>query len=289
MKRRKVIAWVSVLVVLVGLVVVLAFTAFSLKTVEVDYRTSSFNIEITDKQIIKASKIKKGGTIFFRNKKQYIKNIEQADPYINVINIETVFPNKMVIHIAERQEVYSVEHEGGFYICDEDLKVLRVSASIDGEKSLPLSVGAPVGSYKVGDFITEIKNPKLYQAFFENNRNLGAQQELIKSIEVGTKYDTEIKDDVNILKIDLHSGQTLTIANYHFALSYKVHLFLEAYSNLFDMIGKESLQEDGSKVVLTQQNLETCEIYVDNEYSEGLNGYKNEENCYFKIFRLNKI
>ena len=264
----------------------LTFTAFSLRAVEVDFRTSRQYITSSAEEIIESGKIKKGGTIFFRDKKKYIENIENEFPYINVINIETVFPNKFVIHVSERQEVYALKHQSGYYICDEEFRVLRVCDNFESDQQNPilLTLDSEIGVYKAGEFIKEGTNPKLYQAIYENNRSLGVAKELIKSVDVTKKYDRGIQGEIDVLSISLFSGQTLTIANYQYALSYKTYLFFEVYSNMFDMIGKESLQEDGTKVILDENNLKDCEIYIDNFYGEGFDGDHFKENCYFKIF-----
>lgn len=280
MKKKKLIVALSSLVVIVGLFVLLSFTAFSLRTVEVDFRTSAQNLTATQEEIIETSGIKKGGTVFFRNKDKYEGNIEKAYPYIKVINIETVFPNKMIVHVAERQEVYALEGENEFYVCDEEFKVLNVVQALDDEDAILLKTSKKISAYQAGQYITEIENPKIYQALYENNRSLGAQKEFISSIEMEKEYDEGVKEEVDVLRLSLSSGQTVTIANYKKDLSKKAHLMFEVYSSLFDMAGKESLQEDGSMAELTIDNLKTCEIYINNYYT----GENLKENCYFKIF-----
>ncbi|MBO5395127.1 MAG: FtsQ-type POTRA domain-containing protein [Clostridia bacterium] len=286
MKKKKVIAWVSSLVVIIGLCVLLSFTFFSVKEVELDFRTSKTNITATDEEIIEASGIKEGGTIFFRNKAAYAENIESEFAYINVINIESVFPSKLVVHLAEREEVYAVKGEDNFYICDEELRVLRVVEIFESDQSnaMLLTADAEVKNLKVGQYITQFTNPKLYQSLFANNRTLAAQKSLIKQIDITKEFDEGLQQKVDTLKLKLHSGQTVTIANYMVALSYKTHLMMEVYSSLFDMADKDSLQEDGSLAPLTLENLKSCEIYINNYYTQGGNLKLDQENCYFKIF-----
>ena len=282
MKKKKLIVWISSLVFVVGLLVLLSFTAFSLKSVEIDFRTSHPHTNATEEEIIENADIQLGGSVFFRNKNKIKANIEGTYPYLKVINIETIFPSKFVIHIAERQEVYAVEYSGGHYICDENLRVLRTSDSFVNTQSnaMLLDVWQVSDLYVPGDYLPENLNPMLYQNMFENNRTLGQQKEIIQKIALTTRYDVDLKKEVDAVTLSLFGGQTVTFANYQVDLSYKTFLFVEAYSNLFDMAGKESKQEDGSMATLTAENLKTCEIYINNYHV-----YEGQEQIsYFKIF-----
>lgn len=278
------IVGISALVLVVGLILLLSYTFFSLKEVELDYRTSHTNITATDEEIIESGQIKMGGTVFFRNKAKIEENIENEFPYLNVINIETVFPSKFVIHLAERQEVYAIQGNEEYYICDEEFRVLDIEKDLDQTRAILLTGDFSLERMDVGQYITSIDNSKIYQALYEKNLTLGNQKDLIEKITLCTIYDDGIKEDIDAVKVSLKGGQTLTLANPEENLSYKAHLFMQVYANLFDMIGKESLQADGSMALLTEENLKTCEIFINNYYTPSQNG---GENCYFKIFVAN--
>jgi len=284
LKKKLIISVCSVFFV-VGIIVLLAYTFFSLGEVKIDFRTSATIEEnATEEDIIKASGIELGGTVFFRNKQKYIDNIEYEYPYLNVINIETEFPSTMVIHIAYRQEVYAVEGQDGFYICDEEFKVLKIKETFESttENAILLSGDLQIKNEKVGDYLDI--DVKLYQAFYQNNYRLGMCKDLIKEIKVEKEFDDSIAQERKVLKLNLYSGQTVSIANYQVNLPYKVYLFSQVYSSLFEMAGKESLQKDGTYERLTLENLKNCEIYINNYYTEdGILNLENEK-CYFKIF-----
>ena len=74
MKKKWIIA-LSVIVGIVLILVILAFTLFSLKSVSIDYRTNKVYITATDDEIIESADIDMGGSVFFRNKQYYIDNI----------------------------------------------------------------------------------------------------------------------------------------------------------------------------------------------------------------------
>lgn len=125
-KAKKIIIALSGVLSILILLIILCFTAFSLKTVKIDFRTSLENITFSEKEILESGKFKKGGSVFFHGKTNYKKNLENFNPYIKVVNIETVFPSTFVVHLVERQEVFAIAFEGGYYICDEELRVLRI-------------------------------------------------------------------------------------------------------------------------------------------------------------------
>lgn len=124
-KHKKLIIVLSVIVALLITLIVLMFTLFSLKSVEIEFETG--NKIITNEmqnQII--SEIDLGGTVFFKNKDEMTSKIEKKYPYVKVINIETILPNKFIIHIAERQEIYAITSLNRTCYLDNELKVLRV-------------------------------------------------------------------------------------------------------------------------------------------------------------------
>lgn len=272
---------ISSLVIVLGLVLTLCFTLFSLKSVEIDWRTSHALVTVNDEEIFEGSGIKKGGSVFFQSKKKYIKKIEALDPYIEVVNIETTFPSTFVIHIAERQEVYSIAFEGGAYICDEDFRVLRVAEGFESDSQNPMALFFPQqvpSDVEVGEYL-DADLPPLYQAFFENNRTLGEQCELIRSVELSSIVNDMTGKEEKVLTLSLFSGQTFKLVNAERGLVAKVKLMLDVFSQMWNYIGKTITTPDG-EVELTADNLKTCTIEI-NSY---LSPSRGENECYFNIF-----
>jgi len=280
--KKKLIVALSIVGALIGLIILLLFTLFSLRTIDVDFRTSQLNITATEEKIIEESGIKKGGTVFFRNKKKYAKSIEEISPYIKVVNIETVFPSKWIIHIAERQEVYAIPFEKGHYICDEEMRVLKIDTAYqnDASNSILLNLASPIqdNDVKEGEYL-DIVVPQMYQAFFENNRTLGEQQEIIESITLSNELNKVTQKDEMVATLKLFSGQTVKIVNTEYGLVSKVKLMINVYSQLFEYIGK-TLKTESGDVVLTEQHLKTCTIEINNY----LHPEHGKNDCYFNIF-----
>ena len=282
MKKKLIIAS-SFLVVLIALIITLSFTVFSLKTVEIDYRTSRTALmQVEDDDIISAGEFKLGSPVLFHSKKEYKEKIEGLNPYIKVINIETVFPDKFVVHICERQEVYAVEYDGGHYICDEDLRVLKVDEEYTSNNSNPILLNFENEfdkTYQAGDYIEE-ENPEIYHSLFSLNRPLAQQQELIESISLSSQHDDNINQDVKVAAVKFFSGQTVKIVNYVYGLDAKVKMMMDVYTQLFNFKDKEITLKDGSEHTLTIDDLQTCTIYINNYYDYS---QYDEKDCYFDI------
>lgn len=282
MKKKWIIA-LSIIVGIVLILVILAFTLFSLKSVSIDYRTNKVYITATDDEIIESADIDMGGSVFFRNKQYYIDNIERANPYVKVVNIETVFPSSFVIHIAERQKVFAVEHNGQCYIVDEDYKVLEIIGEYNPEQTDAILLnGLEVSgtSYAVGEFLQVTNSQPIYSALYENNRPLNEQKEMIESITFASTFDDNLGREVDIIELKFFSGQTFKIINSSYGLRYKTALMLDVFSQIYDFIG-QTVTIDGEDVLLTEENLKTATIEIRNYYDYRV---YDESDCYFQIF-----
>ena len=281
MKKKWIIA-LSVILGVVILIIILAFTVFSLKSVEIDFRTSKSYITATDEEIIESGEFSYGSSVFFHGKKKYEERLESKYPYLKVINIETVFPSRFIVHVAERQEVFALSHNGQVYICDEEFKVLRIESSFTSDQTNPILLeGALVRGdyYAVGEFMDVESFPPIYSALYENNRPLGEQISLIESINLEQIYDDNINQTQPALALKFFNGQTYKIYNCTYGLTYKVRLMLEVFSQIYTYIGK-TITIDGGEVVLTEENLKTATIEIRNYYDYREHG---EEDCYFEI------
>lgn len=176
-KAKKIIIALSGVLSILTLLIILCFTAFSLKTVKIDFRTSLENITVSEKEILESGKFKKGGSVFFHGKNGYKKNLENFNPYIKVVNIETVFPSTFVVHLVERQEVFAIAFEGGHYICDEELRVLRIclNENNDNETNDNNSNGnentTDNGNVTVNEIEIKIENENINDSEIENDND----------------------------------------------------------------------------------------------------------------------
>lgn len=278
-KTKKILISLSSVVLLAAILVTLAFTVFSLKTVKIDWRTSHANVTLSDQQLIDGGQFSFGSSVFFHSKKGYQEKIESLSPYLDVVNIETVFPSTFVIHLAQRQEVYAFSSGQQTLICDQNLRILRLEqdfSSTQDNAMLVQGLSFKEISYQPGQYL-EIENfIDVYSSLFECNRTLSQQQALIKSIQFVQEYDENIKETQTTAVLQLFGGQSVQIKNASYGLKYKLDMFLQVYSNLYSLIG----QEIASGGVWTKEILDGCTIIVNNYYNFSEH---NESECYFNI------
>ena len=196
LKHKKLLISLGVVLGLVLLIIILSFTLFSLHTVTVEFKnntqifTEESKLSISENEVIKY-----GSPIYTINKSKIIEELEKDKPYLEVINIETVFPNKFIIHCAEREETYAVKAgDKKYFICDKDFKVLTIRPNYTslqdnsilflGLENLILNTNR-VNEGEFLEFSSEgemLKN--IGQAMLLNNKTVSDQRALIKSIEL---------------------------------------------------------------------------------------------------------
>ena len=115
-KKKKWLIAGGVIIGIVAIFLILLFTVFTLKTVDIKFHTSVDKLVGMQEQIIEKGDFRYNSTVVFHSKKGYVDKLEKEFPYLEVVNIETVFPNKFVLHVAEREEVYAVKTENDFLI-----------------------------------------------------------------------------------------------------------------------------------------------------------------------------
>jgi len=129
-KHKKATIICSIVFVLLIILVVLMFTVFLLKDVKVELKTGTEHLTQEVVSEIENEALKTGGSVLFLGKEKLISRLEKQFPYLKIVNIETQIPNKLVIHAAEREELFAVNSGEKSYFLDEEFKILRVENSI---------------------------------------------------------------------------------------------------------------------------------------------------------------
>ena len=106
------------------------FTVFLLKDVKVELKTGTEHLTQEVVSEIENEALKTGGSVLFLGKEKLISRLEKQFPYLKIVNIETQIPNKLIIHAAEREELFAVNSGEKSYFLDEEFKILRVENSI---------------------------------------------------------------------------------------------------------------------------------------------------------------
>ncbi|HPD02197.1 MAG TPA: FtsQ-type POTRA domain-containing protein [Eubacteriales bacterium] len=110
-------------------VVILNFTVFTVSSVEVKFAGEGGHI--SEDEILEAAAIKPANNIFTISEHLVVSRIQSKLPSVKVINIERVFPNKIIIHVAVRHPVLAFKAVGTdtFALVDREFCVVEVLES----------------------------------------------------------------------------------------------------------------------------------------------------------------
>lgn len=219
-KEHKALSKVIFIALIVGaaLLVLAALTAivmllFPVKEIEVEGDS-----RYAYSEIIEISGVEEGNRLFYLNKEKAENKILQAFPYLESVEVESYFPNKIKITIKEYEDVYLVPHEQGFCYVNGQFEILEIveSAPTYDEFSgiyikLENTVSGEVGDVYVNDdskraseLIAYIKQYGFYQYLnivdvddkYDNGFIVGKRYKFV----LGSMADVEEKID-NILKV----------------------------------------------------------------------------------------
>lgn len=300
--RKKLLITLSILFGFVAVLLILFWTLFGLSSVSVQYHSTKDNLTISNSEIVKAGEFRKHASVLFEGKKKSIKKIEKFASenenfaYLRIINIETKFPNKFVIHVSEREELFSVAYGEKFLICDRDLRVLRIMDGYASSATNPIlleDLTIQNTDVKVGDFLqvqeSNIKN--LYGALLRNNQSLAMQLGHYKKMQISSYEDAITHENFFALSMETFSGRKFVIRNIDFALNEKVQKMLAVESELFalEVDGDGDIIKAGEKIYVVR--LESGEyVSFDAEKHEEADkvalSYDLLSNCYIKIDNL---
>lgn len=137
LKNKKILILFCVLVGVAALAV-LSGVLFSVQHIEVRLSNAAFELKST--QMEESLEDLRGRNILALNETEIADRLEEAYPYAEVLRIERVFPSRVVVHVAERYEVYAVQSGDVFLHTDRNGRILRISDS--PASNLPLETAA---------------------------------------------------------------------------------------------------------------------------------------------------
>ena len=154
MKNKRLVIILSVFAFLV-LIAVLCSTVFTVKEVSINWLTTSPNITQSDEEF--AADVEKGESVFLVDKDAIIRKLEEKYPYLRVVSVEVKFPNKLVLHTAERQELYSLKIKDNKHaILDSDCKVLRIVTDSQLSAITVKPIRVDVNGYSIKENVFEV-------------------------------------------------------------------------------------------------------------------------------------
>ena len=213
MKNKKLVVCLIIFACLVVLVV-LSSAIFALSNVSVNFVYDSPSFEDKQQEIIDSADFAYGTNVLFLKKQPYISRLEKNFPYLKVLNIETKFPNKLVINCEERQEFFAVKLIDNTYaIIDEDYKILKKTSSFVNTQNnaILLDGTAFSGANQEGEFLSIDSSQEnlmlnVMLSLREWDLSYTNLKQKIKKITVN--YEEE-----NNVLVEMHSGVQIKLIN----------------------------------------------------------------------------
>lgn len=246
MKSKRLIVVLCVLAVLTVLIVINS-TLFTLQNISVNWLTTKCELTgVKDYDII--DNVSKGGSIFLVDKDEISGMLEKKYPYLNVVSIETKFPNKIVIHSAERETLYAIKLSDSQYaVLDEKGKVLSLEndsifAGHDGDlgnrpikvlfddisiSDRDFNVGAIVGQEYISNLLTILSH-----SLRESNYTPTTSKGVLKEINVSQKLGILTNTTTSVLSFTTRCGITMDIENFENCTTDKLLLAFARYNEL---------------------------------------------------------
>ena len=296
---KKLIITLSVVFAIVAVFLILCWTLFGLSSVSIEFETTTKNLTLSHDEIVEAGRFRYGASVLFEGKQKYIDNLNAKSAenekfaYLKVVNIETVFPNRFVVHVAEREELFAVEYDTQFLICDRDFRVLKFSST---QENAILLKGLQIlnSSVSVGDFleIGQTSMKKFYSVMLQNNRDLAEQLGKFKEIEIGSYQDEITHKEYVSITLTTFQNRKFVINNIDFAFANKVQLMFAAEAALFsqNVDGSGNILNSNGEIIYVVKNENGEYLPFDSEsHSEEEKislTYQVLQNCYIKVDNL---
>lgn len=240
MKSKRLIVLLSVLAFLTVLIVINS-TLFTLQKVSVNWLTTKYMLDLTSvKDYNITDKVELGGSIFLVQKDEITADLEKTYPYLRVVSVETKFPNKIVLHTAERESLYAISLGSNMYaILDEMGKVLAKSSYqkiFEGADlgTRPILIDFDiatnekdfvVGDYVASDYVKYIVSSMSY-SLRETSYTPATSKGVLKSISVVSQGDK------SAVSIQTRNGMVMSIDKFEDYTTSKLLLAFERYNHL---------------------------------------------------------
>ena len=271
--NKKLVISLSVILGVVLTAIILCFTVFTIKSVELDFRTSTQH-EWNESELVEASRIPNGKCLLFLSTKQYEENLETNYPYLEVINIEKVFPSKIIVHLAEREEFFALKSGESTFFLDKDFKVLRSQTEgFTSTKTNPILLnglrfdGEIVVGQKLNIKQTGMK--RFLASMIENQKTLQQAEGFVKEIELQEELVSLLNEKQVNMTMKAFGEREIMILNIDVNLSAKIQRVFQTIPMLY-----ESLVDNGDYTI---EEVNRCKIVVGNQIT-------NQDELYVHIY-----
>lgn len=195
MKSKKLTLILAIFFVIV-VITTLFSTMFMLASIKVNFLNDANVLFGTETRIIESGEFEFGQNILFLSKKKYISNLETKNPYLQVVNIESIFPNKIVINCLERKELFYFQLDtNNIVVLDKFYKVLKTVNNTEVDQFVN-------GNILISGFeFEDVSVGKIIKVDLQENQKLNC---IYKGLFMWNESEDFLKS--KLLKIEIFNG-----------------------------------------------------------------------------------
>lgn len=225
---------------------------------------STTNVLIdTESAMIESGQFRYGENMFLLSKKTYTSNLEKNNPYLKVVNLETVFPNKLIINAVERNECYVIKLSNNKYaVTDEEMKVLKILDVYQNTNSNAIQIfGSDLAEQKVeaGDFFN--LEDDYFKVLFDSFREWKISYNDIKAKISNIQIDYEKEGQLLVV---MRSGVKILVQKSKNQLSDKLNLAFSFYDQSTDKNGNPVDNTKSGTILITETDNKIYGLYNPN-------------------------
>lgn len=178
-KKKHYLLKFFILIIIVGAAfLVMSSSRFDITEIKVEG-----NVNITAETAIEDSGIKTGDNIFFMNKRQIVKKMQEKSPLYGDVTIDRQLPGTLTINVAERTAAMTLPYGEKYVVLDAQGIVIGL---VDSQPQVTEIKGITIKKMDSGEEV-EPKEAEIYQQSVEIIQKANAADLFFKSVSVGEK------------------------------------------------------------------------------------------------------
>ena len=178
-KKKHYLLKFFILIIIVGAAfLVMSSSRFDITEIKVEG-----NVNIAVETAIEDSGIKTGDNIFFMNKRQIVKKMQEKSPLYGDVTIDRQLPGTLTINVAERTAAMTLPYGEKYVVLDAQGIVIGL---VDSQPQVSEIKGITIEKMDSGEEV-EPKEAEIYQQSVEIIQKANAADLFFKSVSVGEK------------------------------------------------------------------------------------------------------
>ena len=178
-KKKHYLLKFFILIIIVGAAfLVMSSSRFDITEIKVEG-----NVNIAVETAIEDSGIKTGDNIFFMNKRQIVKKMQEKSPLYGDVTIDRQLPGTLTINVAERTAAMTLPYGEKYVVLDAQGIVIGL---VDSQPQVTEIKGITIKKMDSGEEV-EPKEVEIYQQSVEIIQKANAADLFFKSVSVGEK------------------------------------------------------------------------------------------------------